>query len=103
MEKYDVIIIGGGPCAYNAEPVADFFDLFNIGEGEELLLDISNLYMKMKEEGRIKHLGFSTHGTLDTMRRFLDKYGKYMEFCQLQINWLDYSFQNAKAKIEMMN
>ena len=29
----DPLIIGGGPCAYNAEPVADFFDLFNIGEG----------------------------------------------------------------------
>ena len=31
------IVIGGGPCAYNPEPVADFFDLFNIGEGEEML------------------------------------------------------------------
>ena len=32
------IVIGGGPCAYNAEPVADFFDIFSIGEGEEALL-----------------------------------------------------------------
>ncbi len=45
------IIIGGGPCAYNTEPVADFFDLINIGEGEEVLLEISHLYIKMKEEG----------------------------------------------------
>ncbi len=44
------IIIGGGPCAYNPEPVADFFDLINIGEGEEVLLEISRLYMKMKSE-----------------------------------------------------
>ena len=43
------IIIGGGPCVYNPEPVAEFFDLLNIGEGEEVLLEISRLYIKMKE------------------------------------------------------
>jgi radical SAM family uncharacterized protein len=46
------IIIGGGPCAYNPEPVADFFDLFNIGEGESLLVEIVRLYIKMKDENR---------------------------------------------------
>ena len=46
------IIIGGGPCAYNPEPVADFFDLFNIGEGEEMLPELCRLYIKMKDEGR---------------------------------------------------
>ena len=45
------IIIGGGPCAYNPEPVADFFDLFDIGEGEELLPELCRLYIRMKEEG----------------------------------------------------
>lgn len=45
------IIIGGGPCAYNAEPVADFFDVFSIGEGEEALVDFTKLYIKMKESG----------------------------------------------------
>ncbi|MBQ7383707.1 MAG: TIGR03960 family B12-binding radical SAM protein [Clostridia bacterium] len=46
------IIIGGGPCAYNPEPVADFFDLFNIGEGEEMLPELCRLYIRMKDEGR---------------------------------------------------
>ena len=46
------IVIGGGPCAYNPEPIADFFDLFNIGEGEEMLPEIVRLYIKMKDEGR---------------------------------------------------
>ena len=50
-EEYP-IIIGGGPCAYNPEPVADFFDLFNIGEGEEMLPELCRLYIQMKEEGR---------------------------------------------------
>ena len=45
------IILGGGPCAYNAEPVADFFDIFSIGEGEEALCELVNLYTKMKDEG----------------------------------------------------
>lgn len=45
------IVIGGGPCAYNPEPIADFFDLFNIGEGEEMLVEIVRLYIKMKDAG----------------------------------------------------
>lgn len=45
------IILGGGPCAYNAEPVADFFDIFSIGEGEEALPELANLYLKMKKNG----------------------------------------------------
>ena len=45
------IIIGGGPCAYNPEPIADFFDLFNIGEGEDMLPAIVRLYIQMKDNG----------------------------------------------------
>lgn len=57
---------------------------------------------KQKDNGRIKHLGFSAHGDLDVMRRFLEKYGKDMEFCQLQINWFDWKFQKAKEKVDML-
>ena len=52
------IIIGGGPCAYNAEPVADFFDCFSIGEGEEHLVEFTKLYIKMKEEGTYSRSAF---------------------------------------------
>ena len=45
------IILGGGPCAYNAEPVADFFDIFSIGEGEESLPELCALLDRMKREG----------------------------------------------------
>ena len=54
----DPLIIGGGPCAYNPEPIADFFDLFNIGEGEDMLPNIVRLYIKMKEEGRYTRQAF---------------------------------------------
>ena len=52
------LIIGGGPCAYNAEPIADFFDLFNIGEGEDMLPSIVRLYIQMKDEGRYTRQAF---------------------------------------------
>ena len=45
------IVIGGGCCTYNPEPLADFFDIFSIGEGEEALPELSRLYIEMKENG----------------------------------------------------
>lgn len=45
------IILGGGPCAYNPEPMAEFFDIFCIGEGEEAIVELARLYISMKEDG----------------------------------------------------
>ncbi len=78
----------------------DFYLLHNVCDDNTGLFDY---LMKQKEAGRIKHLGFSCHGTLETMCRFLKKYGNEMEFCQIQLNYLDYEFQNAKAKVEILN
>lgn len=58
--------------------------------------------MKQRKAGRIRHLGFSVHGSYDVMKRFLDAYGKDMEFCQIQLNYLDWRFQDAKAKVELL-
>jgi radical SAM family uncharacterized protein len=44
----DPLIIGGGSCTYNAEPLADFFDLFVIGEGEEVLLELVRAYRRLR-------------------------------------------------------
>ena len=55
-----------------------------------------------KRNGRIRHLGFSAHADLTDLKRFLEKYGKDIEFCQLQINWFDWTFQNAKAQVELL-
>ena len=54
----DPIVIGGGPCTYNPEPVCDFFDLFSIGEGEEALVEICRLYINMKENGTYSRKAF---------------------------------------------
>ncbi len=88
----------------------DYFDFYLFHNVCELNIDgylneeygIFNYLIKQKENGKIRHLGFSSHGNLETMKRFLDKYGKYMEFCQLQINWLDWEFQYAKEKAELV-
>ncbi len=45
------LIIGGGPCAYNPEPLADFFDAFVIGDGEESILQVSNQIIDFKKQG----------------------------------------------------
>ena len=47
----DPLVIGGGPCAYNPEPIADFFDMFYIGEGEVSYRALLDLYKECKKEG----------------------------------------------------
>lgn len=86
----------------------DFYLFHNVCEKNVgLYLDekygILDYLLKQKENGRIKHLGLSVHGSLDVLKKFLNAYGKYMEFCQVQLNYLDYNFQKAKEKIELLN
>ena len=47
----DPIVIGGGPCSYNPEPIADFFDIFYIGEGETVYFQMIDLYKEVKRSG----------------------------------------------------
>lgn len=88
-------------------PYFDFYLFHNVYEGniEEYLnpeFGIMEYLLKQKKAGRIRHLGFSAHGSLEVIRRFLDAYGEHMEFCQLQLNYLDWHFQNAKEKAELV-
>lgn len=89
----------------------EYFDFYLFHNVCELNIDgyldekhgIFDYLMAQKRNGRIKHLGFSAHGEMDVLTRFLDKYGEYMEFGQLQINYLDWEFQNAKQKAELLS
>lgn len=88
-------------------PYFDFYLFHNVYEGniEEYLnpeFGIMEYLLKQKKAGRIRHLGFSAHGSMEVIRRFLDAYGEHMEFCQLQLNYLDWHFQNAKEKAELV-
>lgn len=48
----DPIVVSGGPCVYNAEPVADFFDVFFIGESEEAIGEMADIVKAWKKEGK---------------------------------------------------
>lgn len=51
---FSPIVIGGGPCVCNPEPIAEFFDIFILGEGEEVNLEVYDLYVEMKKKGASK-------------------------------------------------
>ena len=59
----DPIVIGGGPCSYNPEPIAEFFDLFYIGEGETRYRELLDLYKKDRADG-VSREGFLHHASL---------------------------------------
>lgn len=85
----------------------DFYLLHNIYENSigtytDPKWGIIDYFVEQKRLGRIKHLGFSTHGLIDTMTAFLDQYGDVMEFCQIQLNYLDWTLQDAKAKYDLL-
>lgn len=89
----------------------DYFDFYLFHNVCEMNIDkyldekygIYKYLTKQKENGRIRHLGFSIHGSYEILERFLKAYGDKMEFCQIQLNYIDWSFQNAKAKVELLN
>ena len=88
----------------------DYFDFYLFHNVCELNIDayldrshgIYDYLMEQKRNGRIRHLGFSVHGSYEVMKRFLEAYGEGMEFCQIQLNYLDWTFQDAKAKVELL-
>ncbi|WP_455139820.1 aldo/keto reductase [Thermophilibacter sp.] len=89
---------------------ADHFDFYLIHNVCELNIDeylnpahgIMPYLLEQKEAGRIRHLGFSAHGAIPVMERFLDAYGEHMEFCQIQLNYMDWEFQDARGKVELL-
>ena len=87
----------------------DFYLLHNIYEKNiDAYLDDATYHtvsylLEQKAKGRIRHLGFSAHGEYEVMERFLAAYGDKMEFCQIQLNYLDWHFQKADKKVELLN
>lgn len=84
-------------------PYFDFYLFHNVYEGNiDDYLDpkfgILDYLLKQKKNGRIKHLGFSLHGSVEVLKRFLDAYGEHMEFCQIQLNYMDWHFQDSETK-----
>ena len=88
----------------------DYFDFYLFHNVCEMNIDayldpqygILDYLLEQKRQGRIRHLGFSAHGSYEVMKRFLDAYGPHMEFCQIQLNYVDWNFQDAKDKVELL-
>ena len=85
----------------------DFYLLHNVYENSVHVYDdprwgIVDYFIEQKKQGRIRHLGFSSHADLPCLTDFLDRYGDEMEFCQLQFNFLDWTMQHGKEKYELL-
>ncbi len=85
----------------------DFYLFHNVCEMNiDAYLDpkygILDYLLQQKKNGRIRHLGFSCHGAMPVLKRFLEAYGKHMEFCQLQLNYIDWIFQGGREKVELL-
>ena len=88
----------------------EYFDFYLFHNVCEMNIDaylnpkygIYDYLIEQKKAGRIRHLGFSAHGSYEVVKRFLDAYGRDMEFCQLQFNYLDWKFQGGKEKVKLL-
>jgi len=85
----------------------DFYLIHNVSEKNinqylDPKYNIVPYLLEQKKAGRIKHLGFSAHAKTSEMERFLRAYGEHMEFCQIQLNWMDWDLQDAKGKVELL-
>lgn len=85
----------------------DFYLMHNVYENSiNVYTDekwgIVDYFKEQKRLGRIRHLGFSSHGDLEVIKRFIEYCNGDMEFCQIQFNYLDWKLQNAKSKYDTL-
>lgn len=85
----------------------DFYLLHNVNEKSmEVYMDpqwgIVDYFKEQKRLGRIRHLGFSSHAQVEGLEKFLDYCGSDMEFCQIQLNYMDWTLQKARQKYELL-
>ncbi len=85
----------------------DFYLLHNVCESSIGVYTspkwkILEYFVEQKRLGRIKHLGFSSHAELDTLKEWLEFSKGNMEFCQIQLNYLDWTLQKAKQKYDLL-
>lgn len=86
----------------------DFYLLHNVYENsiktyEDPRWNIIEYFVEQKKNGRIRHLGFSSHGQVPFLKMFLDKYGDIIDFCQIQLNYVDWTLQDGEEKVKLLN
>ena len=86
----------------------DFYLLHNVCEisipvYEDPRWGIMDYFLEQKKEGKIRHFGMSSHALPENLEKFLDRWGENIEFCQIQLNYLDWTLQNAERKYEILS
>ena len=85
----------------------DFYLLHNVCESSlpvytDPKWGIIDYFAGQKRLGRIRHLGFSSHARPETLELFLNRYADVMDFCQIQLNWLDWTLQEGSRKYDLL-
>ena len=107
MEEYNCAEMFSDQLARCGVDYFDFYLLHNVSEASiatytDPRWNIIPYFIEQKKLGKVHHLGFSSHGSVKMLEEFLGKYGRHMEFCLLQINYLDWTLQDAKAKYDLL-
>ena len=85
----------------------DFYLLHNVYEHSMTVYEdpkwgIIDYFRKQKEEGRIRYLGFSSHAKAENLEKFIDRHPGLFDFCQIQLNYVDWTLQEAEKKVELL-
>ncbi|MBI4850467.1 MAG: TIGR03960 family B12-binding radical SAM protein [Acidobacteria bacterium] len=88
----DPLVIGGGPCVFSPEPIADFFDFLLIGEGEELLVEFIDAYTKLKEQNLSR---------LELITKLAEIKGVYAPILCQSVNSPHYALQTIQPKADV--
>ena len=111
---HEISVADHGPAEIFEEQLekcgVEYFDFYLLHNVCEKTVDvylkpqwgIVDYFKEQKRLGRIKHLGFSCHAQTKGLKEFLDVCGEDMEFCQIQLNYLDWTLQDAKGKYDLL-
>lgn len=109
-DRHDLfnLVVGGGPCACNPEPLADFFDLFFLGDGEEVDIEVMELYRRCNQEGKSKREFLEMAARIDgvyvpslykveynedgTVKAYMPRNGAPSKVCKRVINDMDSAY-----------
>ena len=107
MSEYDVRGIFEEQLEKCGTQYFDFYLLHNLCETTlptytDPQWNIVDILLEERRKGRIRHLGFSSHATVEGLAEILEKFGDKLEFCQIQLNYLDFTLQRANEKLELL-
>ena len=107
MKKYDCEGIFNEQLEKCGVDYFDFYLYHNVCENSYATYTneaygIRDFFIEQKKLGKIRHLGLSTHARAENLEKMLDIFGDAIEFCQIQLNYMDWDLQEAKKKVEIL-